>query len=83
VLPLVFINIVNGADMGMIQGRSGPGFPLESLDSLVVMGQLFGQELQGDDASEFGVFGFIDDPHPSSTHQLVNLVFSGNDAAFG
>ena len=37
-LPLVFIDVVNGAYVGMIQRRGSAGFALEALQDLMVLG---------------------------------------------
>jgi len=59
----VIVDVVNGADVRVIQGRSGLRFALESLQDMAVSRQLFRQELQGDRAFEFGVFRLIDNTH--------------------
>ena len=47
----------------MIEGGSCLSLTLESLQRMLVSGQLLGQELQGDESVELGVFGLIDDTH--------------------
>ena len=47
----MLVDVVDGADVGMIEGRGCLGFALESLQRMAVPGQLFGQELQGDGRS--------------------------------
>jgi len=45
-LALVFVNLMNGADIGVIQRRGGTGFALQSLKCVTVPGQLFWKKLQ-------------------------------------
>jgi hypothetical protein len=47
----VLSNLVNRADVRMVESRSGAGFALETLQGLTVGSQLLGQELDGDVAS--------------------------------
>jgi hypothetical protein len=44
-LALVLANLVNRADVGMVQGRRSTRFALESLQRLAVFGQFLGEEL--------------------------------------
>jgi hypothetical protein len=60
---LVLADIVNRADVGVVEGGGGTGFALESLAGLRVLGQRFGQELEGYATAEAPVFGFIDHSH--------------------
>ena len=46
----MLVDVVDGADVGVIQCGGCLGFALESLKGMAVSGQLFGQELQGDGA---------------------------------
>ena len=50
-LPLVLSNLVNRADVRMVESRSGAGFAPETLQGLTVGSPLLGQELDGDVAS--------------------------------
>ena len=44
-LTIVFVNFMNCANVGMIQGRRGARFPLEAFQCLAVLGQLLREEL--------------------------------------
>ena len=50
--------------MWMVQSRGGARFKLKALQSLVVLGKMFGEELQGDEAAELGVLGLYTTPMP-------------------
>jgi hypothetical protein len=46
-LAALFANVVNRADVGMVQCRRGFSFTPETLQSVAVLCHVFGQELQG------------------------------------
>ena len=58
----------------MIQGRRGLRLALEARQSLRVLANFVGQELQGDKALETGVFGLVDHAHPTTTEFFENAV---------
>src|SRR5262245_3040124 len=62
---LVLADVVNRADVGMVQRRCGTGFAAETLQRTRV-GQIFRDELEGDGTSEAGVFARVHDTHPAS-----------------
>src|SRR5712691_11629433 len=49
-------NVVNDADIGVIQSRGGARLPLKALDRGEVFGVIIGQELQRDGAAQARVF---------------------------
>jgi hypothetical protein len=61
----------------MIQRRSGPGFPLKTLDGEMILGNLFGEELHGDAAAKFKIFRLVDHTHAAAT-QLLQYSVVGN-----
>ena len=67
-------NLVDGADVGMVQGSGGFRFPLEALADVLVGNEMRGQELQGNGAIEGCVLGFVDDAHAAFTELLSNAV---------
>ncbi len=72
--PVLFVDVVDGANIRVIQGRSRLGFPLQTLQSLMVPGQLIRQKLQGDRALEPGVLRLEDHAHASAAELLQNSV---------
>jgi hypothetical protein len=72
--PFVLVDVIDGADVGMVQGRSRLGFTLESLQRVAVSRQLFGQELQGNGAPEAGVLGLVDHTHAAPAELLQDPV---------
>ncbi len=49
-LPILLANVVNSADVGMIQGRGGLRFAPETTQRLRVFGYFVGQKLERDKA---------------------------------
>ena len=64
----------------MVQRRCCFGFPLESAESLCVVGEFVGKELQGDVATELEVFRLVDHAHPSPAYLAEDAVM-GNLSA--
>ena len=60
---LVHAEVVDGADVGMIERRRGTRLARESIERLGRIRRLIRQELQRDQAAELRVFGLIDDAH--------------------
>jgi len=69
--PVLVVNFVDGADVGVIQSGCGLGFALEAGQGLRIFRNLVRQELQGNKAVQLYVFGFVDDAH-TTTAQLLN-----------
>src|SRR5436305_843498 len=46
----------------------------QSFQLLCIFGQFIGQEFQGDEATKFGVFGFVYDTHPAAADFLDDPV---------
>ena len=69
-----FANVVDDADVGMIQGRRGFCLPAKSFEGLVVMGKIFRQEFESNETVESGIFGFVDNTHATATELLHNAV---------
>ena len=60
-------DVVDRADVGMIQRGRGLGFAAKTFEGLAVLGQIFGKKLEGDEAAEARVFGFVDHAHAAAT----------------
>ena len=69
-LAFIFADLINGANMGMVESRGGARFTLKAFQSLAVLGEMFGQELQGDESAELGVFGLVDYTHTTAAEFL-------------
>src|SRR5215471_3927311 len=73
-MPMLIINFVEGADVGMIQSRSGFGFTAESLKSLRILGNLLRQELQRDVAVKADVLCLVHHTHTAPAKSLQDAV---------
>src|ERR1700678_812521 len=58
-LIAVLSDFVNGADVGMVQRRRSPGLTAETFESLRILRHVIRQELEGDEAAQFGVLGLV------------------------
>src|SRR5215470_58002 len=64
--PLVFLSdLVDSANVRMVQCGGSLGFALKAAESLGVLGDIVGQELECDKAPKDGVLRFVDNAHPS------------------
>ena len=70
-LGFVLADLVDGADVGVIQSGGRASFAPEALESLGVVGKFVRKELQGDEASELGVFSLVNHAHPTAA-QLIH-----------
>ena len=79
-LPVVLADLMDGADVGMVEGGSSPGFAAEALQRLGILRQVFGEKLQSNVAAQAEVLGLIDHTHPA-TAQLREDFVMGNCAS--
>ena len=73
-LPLVRVDVVDGADAGVVEGGGGARLALEALEGLGFPGEALGQELERHRAAEPGVLGLVDDAHPAAAELLDHAV---------
>ena len=69
---VLVVNFVDGADVRMIQGRSGFGFAFETRKRLGIFRDLVRKELQRHEAAELGVFRFVHHAHSATAEFLDN-----------
>ena len=67
-------DVVDGADVGVVQARDGLGFALETRPSFLVARQLLGQDLDRDVSLEASVPRFVDLTHAAGPDGLDDLV---------
>ena len=67
-------DVVQRADVGMIQGRDRACLALHALFQFGVGGQMIGENLDGDVASEAGVAGAVHLAHSTSAQWRLNFV---------
>jgi hypothetical protein len=73
-LALVLVDVVDRADVGVVEGGAGLGLALEPLQGDGVAEELLGQELQRDGPVEAGVLGLVDDTHAAAANLLEDAV---------
>ena len=73
-LSLVLVDVVDGADVGVIQERPGASAAFESRDRDGVLRDGGGKELQRDRSSQSRVFRTVHDSHPAATQLLDDAV---------
>ena len=71
---VLLANVVEMADIGMIEGRDGAGFAFETFASFGFFGKMRGKNFDGDFAVEAGVEGAVDFAHAAGTEGRLNFV---------
>ena len=71
---VVLADIVDGADVGVVQRRCGARLAAESLQGLGIVGEVGRQELQRDEALQPRILGFVDDAHAAAAQLLDDAV---------
>ena len=69
-----FANVVNGADVGMIQRRSRARLAAESLQRSRIARHIVRQKLERDKAPQPRVLGLVDDTHAAAAELFDNAV---------
>ena len=73
-LAVLLTNFIDGADIGMVQGRGRLRLSLEAGKGLGVFGDFIRQELQGDKPVQGNVLGLVNHTHPPAADLLDNAV---------
>ena len=73
-MAVMFIDLVYGADVRVIQGGCRLSLPLKAAQGLRIACDFVGKELQSDEALELGVLGFEDNTHAAAAEFLDNPV---------
>ncbi len=71
---LVLADVVDGANVGMIERGRGPRFAPEALERLRILRQFVGQKLQGYAPAQAQVFSLVDHTHTTAAEFLQNAV---------
>jgi hypothetical protein len=71
---ILLADVIDCANVRVIQGRRSLGFTLKARQCLGVSGNVFRQKLQRYKPVQTGVLGFEDDTHASSTQLLQDAV---------
>ena len=72
--PIRLVDLVNRANVRVVQRGRSLGFPLESAKSLCVVGKMIGEELEGDAPTQFHVFSFVHNTHAATAHFLDDAI---------
>src|SRR5690242_11453606 len=67
-------DFVNCADVWMVQRRGRPCLTPEALESLLIAGDIIGEEFQRDKAAELRVFSLEDHTHPTAAKLMQDVV---------
>jgi len=73
-LAFVLTNLVNGADVRMVESGSGLCFALKTFERLMILSKVFWQELQCNESVEARVFGFVNHTHAAATKLFEDVV---------
>ena len=73
-LVALFPDVMNSADVGMIQGGCRLRFAAEAGESGGVAGNVFRKELESNEAMQARVFGLVNHAHPATTKLLDHPV---------
>jgi hypothetical protein len=69
-----FADVVDRADVGVIQSRGGFGFAAKALESGTVLGEIFRKKFEGNKAAETRVFSLVDNAHASAAELFDDAV---------
>ena len=72
--PSVLPDVVDGADVRVIQRGRGARLAPESLQCVRSRGSAIGQELEGDGPPEARVLGAVDDAHAAAAELLEDVI---------
>src|ERR1700693_6613367 len=73
-LAVLFANVVNRADVGMVECRCSLGFTLKAAERLRIAGHFVGQEFQTHKTMQASVLGLVNHPPPADTELFDNAV---------
>ena len=59
-------DVVNGADVGVIESGSGLRLALKTAQGLRIAGNFVGQKLEGNETMQAGIFGLVNDAHAAA-----------------
>ena len=76
--PVVFADLVDGADARVVQRGRDAGFAPHAIDGVRMIGEVGGQQLQRDGAMEPDVLGPIHDAHATAAELLGDAVMGNN-----
>src|SRR6266852_5423263 len=72
--PLGLVNLIDRADVRVVQRRRSLSLPLEAAEGLRVMGEFVGKELQSDVATELQIFRLVYHTHSATPDPAQDAV---------
>src|SRR5262245_7088972 len=79
-LPVVLIDVVNGADVSVTERRNRVGLPAEPPHRVGIISQLIWKKFERNFAPQPRILGFIDDAHTAGAELAGDLIMA-NPAA--
>jgi hypothetical protein len=73
-VAFLFANVMDGADVGMIESRGGLSFTLEAGEGVRIPSNIRREEFQGDEAVEANVFRFVNYAHTATAEFFKDTV---------
>jgi len=70
----MFTDLVDRANIGMVECRGGTRLTTKAFQRLWVSGNVIGQEFQSDEATKVGILGFINHTHTATAEFLDDAV---------
>ena len=67
-------DLVNGANVGMVQGRSGARLATETFQGLRILRDLVRQELERDEATQVRILGLVHHAHTAAAELADDTV---------
>ena len=71
---VLLADVVDRADVWMVERRCGPGFALKAAQGLGITRQIFGDELERNGTVKPRIFGFVHHAHPAAAELLDDAV---------
>src|SRR3984885_4928211 len=73
-LSIFLVNLMDGADVGMVQRRCGAGFTLKAVQGLAIFGKFVRKKLERDGTAEFDILSPVNYTHAAAAQFLDDAV---------
>jgi hypothetical protein len=73
-LAILLADVIDRADIGMVEGGSGLRLALKAAEGLGIFGDFVGQKLERHKAMQAGVFGFVNHTHTAPAQFLDDAI---------
>jgi hypothetical protein len=71
---ILLVNLMDGADIWMIERRSGASLTAETFQRLMIFGYVVRKEFQRNKAPQLGVFRLVDDSHTTTAKLFKDAI---------